>query len=134
LKHGPEKFESKAKAQLYTLNKLTDYECADSQGEGENGDQGVNIRIRAQLIIDLLNEPEKLGRERQMAIENQKRMAERRRGDQSNLDDGDNTKSICSDHVVQYEGQKGVADKESSLITFDDNDDFDEFKSAGLMK
>uniref|UniRef100_A0A8R1DRC2 ENTH domain-containing protein n=2 Tax=Caenorhabditis japonica TaxID=281687 RepID=A0A8R1DRC2_CAEJA len=63
LKNGSERFVTEAREKIFELRRLESYKYTDEKGK----DQGINIRHRVKLILEMLNDDEKLHAERRKA-------------------------------------------------------------------
>ncbi|CAB3410495.1 unnamed protein product [Caenorhabditis bovis] len=68
LKNGSERFVSDARDKSYEIRRLESYKYIDEKGK----DQGINIRHRAKLVLQLLNDDDLLKAERQKAMSDDK--------------------------------------------------------------
>ncbi|CAI5455052.1 unnamed protein product [Caenorhabditis angaria] len=63
LKNGSERFVNESREKIYELRRLESYKHTDEKGK----DQGINIRHRVKLILDMLNDEDQLREERSKA-------------------------------------------------------------------
>lgn len=71
IKHGSERFVDDCRSNLSIIAMLKDFHYIDSQGT----DQGLNVRTRATVIVDLLRDNEKIRAERKKAKELQSKVS-----------------------------------------------------------
>ncbi|KAF7255349.1 hypothetical protein EG68_07988 [Paragonimus skrjabini miyazakii] len=66
LKNGSEQVAAGAREHIYDLRTLESFQFVDENGK----DQGINVRIKVQELIDLLQDPDRLNAERVKAKDN----------------------------------------------------------------
>lgn len=63
LTHGSERVVTSAREHIYDLRRLENFTYIDEMGK----DQGINVRQKAKLLIDLIQDDEKIRQERKKA-------------------------------------------------------------------
>ncbi|CAH8559468.1 unnamed protein product [Dicrocoelium dendriticum] len=108
LKNGSDQVAPGARENIYDLRGLESFHFIDENGK----DQGINVRIKVQEIIDLLQDPERLEAERSKAKVNSRIYFGRYASDRMES----NTSSSHPNRVTRHW-------RSSSRDTYDDDDD-----------